>query len=288
MFCSGYEVDGNSRGPFWWASGRLYWAETHFCEFGGGGIVVDSVPSETRQFRALEDSQVDALVLGGDERNVYAAMLFSLDHPSWLLFALPLDGSPAIELATTPRPDFFLSDGTTLFWHADGQFFSLPANGGSPRTLATAASVSSMAVTDGQVLWTDAEGVHLADGSGSGTTSVASDQAHPRNLHVAAAGLYWTTDDAIVSLPLGASEPITLAGDLTTPLGFDVDADSLYWTDSSAFLKKRGIEGGAVETLAHLFGPKQIFVTPTSVVADEWCTTDQPCGAPGIAEVTPK
>jgi hypothetical protein len=285
--CDLYIDEYDTRGPFWRGNGHVYWAETNRCSGEGAGVYIDSTPFENYGYWTI-DYGVPPLMLGGDSANSYGTLYVDGDQPHVGLLALPLAGAPVFELAPVGSPDFLVSDGTTVFWHDSGAFFSIPAVGGVVSTLATTANPpTEVALEEGQVVWMDADSIHLADATGSGSTSVVTGLVHPRNLRVEAGGLYWTTDDAIVSLPTGASEPITLAAGLATPLGFDTDEQSLYWTDSSSLLRKQSLDGGVTATLAHLFAPKQIFVTSNSVVADEWCD-DRECGRPGVAEITPK
>lgn len=180
-------------------------------------------------------------------------------------------------LATSPDPQFLAVDAKNVYWTdlgsssggntQTGSVFSVPIDGGTVTTLATARpSPGGIAVDATDVYWVDfgtymppGDVMKVPIGGGTPVTLATSMNGTPHQMTIDANNVYWTDGGAVWQVPKSGGTPVMLAqGSLTS--GVAVDSTSVYWTDeiggvdagptNTGSVMKMPIGGGAIVTIA--------------------------------------
>jgi len=222
-------------------------------------------------------SSVFAGTLGVDRTNVYWASVDAVSKQ-------PIEGGAPTALAPVGFGAYLRIDDTSVYCGAtegplDSKGQTMPAalvkvgkNGGTPLTLVSGGSPSSIALDAKYLYWTDQfEGsVSRVPLDGGQPTTIASGQDSPQAVAVDRTSVYWTNRGGLImKAPLEGGAATTLAatgGDLLDELA--ADAQHLFIVSDSSSILSLPLDGGSPTTL--VTGQDQIWQMVVDATAVYW------------------
>ena len=247
------------------STGNLYWTSTQIEKSGPAGSTVwraskSSVPgNEVALYGEVgDDTRFGAIVYAnpGTYYGYFVANYAGAGGFTSQIKRVPLDGGPAVVIATSPAPiqnRDLVTDQTKLFWVDAGGIRSVPLAGGTVTTVRASSVITRLRV-EGAYLYYGEEFLIFRKPKAGGPEGVmVSTSGRVTALHVDAAGgrLYWGEDGGGVrSTTLAPGGPQvtyqgSIAGRVVTSVGWD--GTRVLWTDcvqpavSCRVIKKQGV-----------------------------------------------
>jgi hypothetical protein len=199
--------------------------------------------------------------------------------PNGKVLRVPLDGSPATELATDQYlPSAIAVDATDAYFMTPDAVMKVPVTGG-PAVVASAAKDASFAgiVVDAtNVYWTNYSNggsTMFLPKTGGPATTVDTGGAYPSGIVVQGGSIYWALfgSDEIKTAPLaGGAATVFASGQNAPRSGLAADSTYLYWITEGDFpnhLVKAPLAGGPPVDVAlspsDASGPQSLLIDAT-------------------------
>jgi hypothetical protein len=266
----------------------VYWTVVGRCQPDGGNCTgtVSKMPLDGGAVLALAPEQNNPAGLAVDATHVYWANSGSpctdgAGPCSGAILSVPLGGGAITTLASQlDAPGRVAVDTTSIYWTNQGRgcpidagpscagsIMTMPLQGGTPMTLASALNYpSDIAVAGENVYWTDLENgtVMKVPRLGGVTTMLASGQNGPMGITTDATNVYWTGGDGVRMVPSIGGSITTLATGVAQ--GIAVDPSGIYWTmPIDGTVQKKALDDSAVVTLSEGQDFTGIALTATNV-----------------------
>jgi hypothetical protein len=151
-----------------------------------------------------------------------------------------IGGGGAVALATGQTAvQTFTIDETSVFWVTGEPFGSqrimtIQQDGGTPRPLGSASTVSQLVIRGSYLYWTEYFTVKRMPVTGGDFMTLASDRADARGLAVDDTDVYWTEfgvptrPAGLFKVPIAGGKPVLLTDALFSPWGIAMDASWIY------------------------------------------------------------
>lgn len=161
------------------------------------------------------------------------------EYPVSRIRRAPLDGGPAVTLATSDVPQEFVIDANYIYWidSTAGTLQRAPFDGGASTTLGSATQYSAGLALDGNMLvWGDhvtgTVAAMLIDGGSphTVTTVAALNQVNAADGTVYIAAGQYATDGGILQVPVAGGTAMPLSAGLQQPQNITVTPTMLYVT----------------------------------------------------------